>query len=212
MQKKVMNYETLLKITNGISASHEPDEVVVLVVNSIQAALQVKGCTLFLVNRKTNELEVASSVGLSREYLEKGPLSSLRSIAQALEEGPVAIHDVMDDPRLQYPEAAKKEGIASILSVPITVHSRVIGALRVYTAEPWDFSMDEVNFVQAVAQIAGMAMDLCRMNKGLKSSIEMLKTLRDPKALKSKRRTPTKGFRPTPDPRTERATVQGNRM
>jgi len=193
MERKLINYETLLKITDGISASRDPEEVVLLTVDSIKSAMKVKGCTLFLVNRKTDELEVAASIGLSQEYLEKGPVSALKSIAQSLSEGPVAIYDVMDDPRLQYPEEAKKEGIASILSVPISVHSRVIGALRVYTGEKWEFTIDELNFVQAVAQIAGMAIDLSRLNKGLKSSIEILKTLRDPKTLRSKRRTPYEG-------------------
>ncbi len=193
MQKKLINYETLLKITNGISASREPEEIVMLTVESVKSAMQVKGCTLFLINRKTDELKVAASAGLSKEYLEKGPVSSLKSIAQSLEEGPVAITEVMDDPRLQYPKAAQKEGIASILSVPIIIHSNIMGALRIYTAEKSEFSMDEVNFVQAVAQIAGMAIDLCRLNKGLKSSIEVLKTLRDPKTLRSKRRTPYEG-------------------
>ena len=97
----------------------------------------------------------------------------------------MAIYDVGDDPRIQYPEAAIKEGIASILSVPINVHDRVIGALRVYTAEPWEFTLVDVNFVQAVAQITGMAIDLCRLNKGYKNSIEVLKTMRDPKYLKA---------------------------
>lgn len=193
MQKKLMNYETLLKITNGISASRDPEEIVMLTVESIKSAMQVKGCTLFLINRKTAELKVAASTGLSREYLQKGPVSSLKSIAESLKEGPVAITEVMDDPRLQYPKAAEKEGIGSILSVPIVIHSNIMGALRVYTAEKYEFSMDEVNLVQAVAQIAGMAIDLCRANKGLKSSIEILKSMRDPKTLPGKRRTPYEG-------------------
>lgn len=193
MEKKLINYETLLKITNGISASNDPEEIMVLTVESIKTAMNIKGCTLFLINRKTNDLDVAASSGLSDEYLQKGPVSALKSIAQSLEEGPVAITEIMDDPRLQYPEAARKEGIASILSVPIQIHSRVIGALRVYTAEKSDFSLDEVNFVQAVAQIAGLAIDLTRLNKGYKSSIEILKTLRDPRLLRSKRRTPYEG-------------------
>ena len=59
-------------------------------------------------NRKTNELELATSFGLSDEYINKEPVSALRSIAQSLEDGPVAIYDVMDDPRIQYPKAALK--------------------------------------------------------------------------------------------------------
>ena len=185
MQTQVINYETLIKITDAISSIRDPEEVVLVTVESVKTALDVKGCTLFLINRKTNELNIAASYGLSDNYLNKGPISALKSIAESLEEGPVAIYDVSDDPRLQYPEAAKKEGIASILSVPIAVHGNVIGALRVYTAQPWEFTLDDVNLVQAVAQIAGMAIDLCRLHKGYKSSIEILKTMRDPKLMKS---------------------------
>jgi signal transduction protein with GAF and PtsI domain len=186
MKKQLINYETLLKITGAISATRDPEDVVVLAVESVKTAMDVKGCTLFLVDRKTDELKIAGSYGLSRNYLDKGPISSLKSIAESIKEGPVAIHDVSDDPRLQYPEEAQKEGIASILSVPINVHDRVIGALRVYTAESWEFTLEDVNFVHAVAQIVGMAIDLCRLNKGYKSSIEILKTMRDPKLLKTK--------------------------
>ena len=69
----------------------------------------------------------------------------------------------------------------------------VIGCLRVYTAEPWEFGLEDVNFVQAVAQVVGMSLELCRINKGYKESIDILKTLRDPRSLKSKRRTPYEG-------------------
>ena len=185
MKKQLINYETLTRITGAISASREPDEIVLMTVESVKHALDVKGCTLFLINRQTDELAIAGSYGLSQEYLDKGPVSALQSIAASLKEGPVAIFDVSDDPRIQYPEAAVKEGIASILSVPINVHDHVIGALRVYTSAPWEFTMEDVNFVQAVAQITGMAIDLCRLNKGYKSSIEVLKTMRDPKFLKA---------------------------
>ncbi|MBN2033103.1 MAG: GAF domain-containing protein [Deltaproteobacteria bacterium] len=190
MNRQVLNYETLLKVTNAISHSRDPEEVVLMSVESITLALNVKGCMLFLINRDSDELEVAAAFGLSDEYINKGPLSALKSITSSLKEGPVAIYDVSDDPRIQYPEAARKEGISSILSVPITVRARTIGTLRVYTAGPWEFTLDDVNFVQAMANMAGMAIDMARYSKGLKDSIEILKTLRDPKTLKSKRRTP----------------------
>ncbi|HMA66428.1 MAG TPA: GAF domain-containing protein, partial [Desulfosalsimonadaceae bacterium] len=98
-----------------------------------------------------------------------------------------------DDPRIQYPDAARKEGIASILSVPMSVGGKTIGALRVYTREPTEFDMDDVNFVQAVAHMTGMAIDMGRLYKGMKESIEILKTMRDPRTRKSTKRTPYEG-------------------
>jgi GAF domain-containing protein len=180
-------------VTRAISHSKDPEEVALITVESIKSALGAKGCSLFLINRKTNELELAASFGLSDEYLNKGPVSALKSIAQSLQEGPVAIYDVMDDPRIQYPEAAEKEGIASILSAPIVVGGRLIGAMRVYTADHWEFTLEDVNFVQAIAQIAGMAVNMARHTKGLKSSIDVLKTMREVQSQRSTRRTPYEG-------------------
>jgi signal transduction protein with GAF and PtsI domain len=194
MEKPIINYESLIRITRSISMIRDPEEVVLISVEGVTSALKVKGCTLFLVDRKSEALSLAGSYGLSEEYLDKGPVSALRSISASIEDGqPVAIYDVNDDPRIQYPEAARKEGIASILSVPIIIGERIIGCLRIYTAEPWEFGLNDVNFVQAVAQVVGMALELCRINKGYKESIDILKAMRDPKSLKFKKRTPYEG-------------------
>lgn len=193
MKEQLINYETFVKVSNAISHSKEPEEVALITVDAIKTALDIKGCTLFLLNSKTHELEVAASFGLSDEYLNKGPISALHSIAQSLEDGPVAIYDVMDDPRLQYPEEAKKEGISSILSVPIIVNEKILGAIRVYTAEPWEFTLNDVNFVNALAQIAGMSIRLARYAKGLMSSIEVLKSMQEVQKHRATRMTPYEG-------------------
>ena len=187
MNKQLINYETLLKITKAISHSRDPEEVVLMTVESIKTSLKVKGCALFLINRKSNELELAASYGLSNEYINKGPIQHMGFLRKTLEEGPLAIYDVTDDPRIQYPEEAKKEGISSILSVPLRIKGNVEGILRVYTEEAWDFTLRDVNLLQAIAQISGMAIEMCRIYKGYKTSIEILKSLRNEKKGKAKK-------------------------
>jgi len=193
MKKFMRNYETLLKVTNAISHSKDSEEVALMTVESITSALGAKGCALFLMNRKTGLLRIAAAYGLSNKYINKGPLSANRSISKSLKDGPVAIYDVTDDPRIQYPEEAKREGIASILSVPIVSGGVIIGALRVYTSEQWEFTLDDVDFVQALAQITGMALRKSKLYKGQKESIRVLKSLREPQVSRSTRRTPYEG-------------------
>ncbi len=193
MKKRLTNYDTLLKITRHISQSRDFEDVTLLIVSGLRNALEAKGAALFLIDPKNHELKLVSSAGLSSQYLDKGPISALRSIADALEDGPVAISNVADDPRIQYPEEAVKEGIASILSVPIITRDKPVGAIRVYTAEPWEFTLDDVNFVHAVAQISGMALETARLYRGLKNSIEILKAKRDPSQYRSGRWTPHEG-------------------
>lgn len=177
MKNLQLNYETLIKITKSLSKSKDPEEIIKKTVESIKSSLNIKGCTLFLINEQTKDLEVAASAGLSDEYLNKGAVSALRSIADSLQEGPVAVYDVSDDPRIQYPEAAKQEGIASILSVPILVGDDAIGAIRAYTTEKWEFTLDDVNFVQALAQIAGVMIEMARLYQGQSEHIEALATM-----------------------------------
>jgi GAF domain-containing protein len=177
MKNLRLNYEILLKVSRTLSKSKDPEEIVKMTVESIKSALDIKGCTLYLMNRQNKELEIAASSGLSENYLKKGAVSALRSIADSLEDGPVAIYDVSDDPRIQYPEAAQKEGIASILSVPIMIGDNAIGAIRAYTAQKWEFTLDDVNFVQALAQIAGIMIEMTRLHKGQSEYIEVLSTM-----------------------------------
>lgn len=178
MNRQLLNYETLLKITKAMSMSKDPEKVVRLTVENIKEALEVKGCALFLINPKKDELELVASSGLSHEYLHKGPVSSIHSISQSLDQ-PVAIYDVTDDPRIQYPEAARNEGIASILSVPIFVKGEVKGAMRVYTSQKWEVTLEDVNFVQALAQMAGILIDMCRLYQGQNEMIDVLMSMRE---------------------------------
>ena len=183
MKNLRLNYDVLIKISRSLSKSKDPEEIIRTTVESLKSALDIKGCALFLINQQSQELEVAASTGLSNEYLNKGPVSALRSIADSLEDGPLAVYDVSDDPRIQYPEQARKEGIASILSVPIMIADKAIGAIRVYTAEKWEFTLDDVNFVQALAQIAGILIEMTRLYQGQSDHIEALTTMCESPAL-----------------------------
>jgi len=195
MKKPTINYETLVRITKAISTIQDPDEIVLITVEGVTHALNVKGCALFLYSEKSDELRLAGYYGLSDEYIDKGPVSAMKSIASSIQDRqPVAIFDVADDPRIQYSEAAVKEGIVSMLSNPIIIGDQLVGCLRVYTADPWKFTLNDVNFVQAVAQVVGMALEMCRVNKGLRESIDILEMMQDPKTLKDKRRTPYEGI------------------
>ncbi len=193
MQNHEMHYDTITRLTTAISQCKDPEEVALITAESVKTAFKAKGCSIFLVDRTSRELGLVASSGLSSEYLNKGPIHFMQTIQEAKDAVPIAIYDVMDDPRIEYPEAAQKEGIASLLGVPIISHNKIIGALRVYTASPWEFSPSDITLIQAVALICGMAMDMCRMHKGYKTSIEILKSMREPGSFGSNKWTPHEG-------------------
>ena len=112
-----------------------------LITENIVKLLNVKACTIFLLDKNLNKLNVSASHGLSEAYLRKGPLDADKSIAETLGGQIVLILDMSSDTRVQYPEEAKREGIVSVLSVPISVKDQMIGVLRIYTSECWNYTL-----------------------------------------------------------------------
>jgi GAF domain-containing protein len=113
-------------------------------------------------------LEVESSYGLSDLYVRKGPLSADKSIFDTLKGRPVIIEDAASDPRVQYPLEAKREGIASIVSLPIILREIVIGVLRLYTAVPCRCAQDDIDFLSAIAMQSGLAIGNAKMYEHVK--------------------------------------------
>ncbi len=186
---KEINYETLGHISQIISSAKNPGDAATHIVHSLTEMLGLKGCALLLLNRRSKKLELADAAGLSQVYLGKGPVSADHSIAQSLREGPVAIYNVEDDPRLQYPQEAKAEGIASIVSVPIMLRGKPLGALRLYSGQPWEVTQTEMTFLQAIAEIIALVLDNLRLTHAYKTAIEVLKVMRP--VIRPKRRTLT---------------------
>lgn len=127
------------------------------------AALQVKAGGLRLIDEQTNCLEQVAAFGLSETYLSKGALNADQSIPEVLIGKPVCIKDAYNDPRIQYPDEMRAEGINTILSVPVVAGEKVIGVLRLYSAEPRDYSEEDLEFISALAEMGGLAIANARL-------------------------------------------------
>ncbi len=155
--KSYIYFNRLHRVARTMATKKEMDHILETAVREIAEVTEVKGCSLLWLNFANHELELVAGHGLSREYLSKGPLQLDRSIPQALEGEAVNIPDVKSDLRIQYPEAAQREGIVSILSVPIVVKEKVRGVLRLYSDRPKTYTSDEIEFVKALAEMGGIA-------------------------------------------------------
>jgi len=152
-------YKLFKDFVEIINSSLNATEVLNMIAENFVKSLNIKACTIFLLDRTWKVLKVRASYGLSDAYLKKGSVDIDKSLAETLSGKPVMIYDLTNDSRVQYPKEAKKEGIASILSVPITVMGKIIGALRLYTAEPYEFSEDEREFISDLADMGAVAID-----------------------------------------------------
>lgn len=163
MQNNETQYFKLFRdVCKAIHSSLNFAEVLNSIVENYVKALNVKACAIFLLSREWKLLKVRASYGLSEAYLNKGVVDAEKSMVESLEGKPVLVSDVMKNPRVQYPTEAKKEGIASILSVPITVMGKIIGVLRIYNSKPYKYSDDEIEFISSLADMSAIAIENAR--------------------------------------------------
>ena len=165
-------YQELYEVAAVLNSARDPQEVLHAMVACVAKAVGTKGCSLLLLTRDKKALLHTAAHGLSDWYVRKGPGSADKSISESLEGKPVAILDATTDERVQYRKQAKKEGIASILSVPMTLREEIIGVIRVYTAEPRQFSPEDINFVGAVAHLGAIALENARLYENGKKDYE----------------------------------------
>ncbi|MGA6926437.1 MAG: hypothetical protein WBY88_12190 [Desulfosarcina sp.] len=68
MQKPIITYESLIRITRSISMIRDPEEVVLITVEGVTHALKVKGCALFLFDKKSGTGIVSDQQRLQGEH------------------------------------------------------------------------------------------------------------------------------------------------
>lgn len=177
--KERMYLRSFMEISKTVGSTLAVNEVLDQIVRQMTEVMGLKGATIRLVNPKTNTLELVASVGLSEKYLSKGPVDLDKSIADALSGRPVAIYDAANDPRMQYPEEAKAEGIASLVAIPMVHKGKVIGVMRLVTSEPREFTMDEVDFACAIAELGAQAIVNAQMYEARTRELNFLKGLQE---------------------------------
>lgn len=158
-------------ISHAISTYEDLNLLINHLTEGTTRTFEAKGCCIMLLDDVENQLFVVSSHGISDEYLRKGPLF-VDDKHCAYEKGePVFIEDISKDPRIQYPEAAKKEGIVSILSIPIEFRGEAIGLIRIYHGQQKFFNKEDIDALRILAEHLGLVIE----NNGLKNFLERVK-------------------------------------
>ncbi len=138
------------------------------------STMGVKGASIFVVNPGTESLEVLAMEGLSLEYVNKGPILVDKSIKLSSNLKSVIITDTKGSDLLQYPEKAQKEGIRSIVSLPVNLKGKIIGALRIYHSEPWEISDRELSCLRLLTLNIGMALRYFRLSAVVQCTKDLL--------------------------------------
>ena len=170
LQRKI-HLEQFKMISYAISNYEDLNLLNAHIVESICKTFKIKGCSIFLYDDREKQIFRVSSHGISDEYLEKGPIYVKDGLEEFKTGKPVVFRDFQNDPRVQYPEAAIKEGIAAMLSIPIRCKGVVLGLLKIYSADENLLHEEDQDAVCILADHLGLVIE----KNGLKNFVTEIK-------------------------------------
>ena len=166
LRQRINELTAVYNVTMMLSEARDLEKVLQRTVRAVCEVMETKASSLRLINDERDELVIKAVYNLSPEYINKGPvrLSQAWIDHEALtSKGYEYVRNMAEDPRVQYPQEAKREGIVSMLSVGLRYKGKNLGVLRVYTAQEHNFTQFQVDLMKAVAAQAAAAIEHARL-------------------------------------------------
>jgi len=166
LRQRINELTAVYNVTMMLADARDLGIVLQRTVRAVCEVMETKASSLRLIDYDRDELVIKAVHNLSAEYLGKGRirLSQAAIDQQAMaSKGYEYVRNMGQDPRVLFPQEAKREGIVSMLSVGMRYKGKNIGVLRVYTAQEQTFTQFQIDLMKAVAAQAAAAIEHARL-------------------------------------------------
>jgi len=121
----------------------------------------VKGCSIKLLDEQRKILRFVSTFGLSEDYVAKGNIRIDESpVNRKIVEGSFfSVGHIEAKDYFQYPEDIRKEGISSMVCLPLRVEKMVLGVFCVYSDISRYFEEKDIKFFSLMADLTAQAIE-----------------------------------------------------
>ncbi len=152
--------QTVYRIALDVNSKLDFESVLDSITDNLTQTGLMKTSVIRLLTDDGLALEIMNATGVSSEYAARGGvLLSQDSIDRTAikNRAPVYVPNVQTDERFLYKSEAAREGLFSLLSMPLVHQDKAIGVIRCYTDKPYEFSSEEVEFLELVAAQAALS-------------------------------------------------------
>ncbi len=165
MEMHASQLSTLSQISETITSDMYLEEILQLIVAMTAESMNFRICSIMLLDTAKNELVIKATQSKSREYTRKPNVKLTESVAgrAVLDRQPIVIRDVRKTPGYQYPDIAKKEGLCSLVALPLSVKNEIIGVLNCYTSTPREFDDEEIEILKTLANQAAISIQNAKL-------------------------------------------------
>jgi signal transduction histidine kinase len=163
----VRKLESLFAVAQSVISSLDLRDILQRVTREACQLMSTKVCSLMLLDATRQHLELRACHGAGRAYLQRPPLSVSDSLIGVVvrRRKPVQVYNVQAHDAYRHIELARREGLVSLLSVPLSVGETVIGALNVYTGQLYRFSNQDIRILSALSNLAAITIENARLHE-----------------------------------------------
>ena len=178
LKKARQGFTLLFEVSRAVVSNRYLEEILSLVVGLTAEVIGSKICSLMLLDEERQELVIKATQSLSEAYRSKPPIKVGESVSGRAvgTRQPITVLDVKQERGYKYPEIARQEGLTSLVAVPMRIKDRVRGVLNCYTTEEHEFTQEEIQLLQGVANQAALAIENTRLLAEKVASQEALET------------------------------------
>lgn len=149
----------LVAASREFASSLQLNEVLDRVASQVRRTLEAKLVSILL--EQDGVLQLAAANGAPQAYLGRGPLPVAGTVAgKVLQSGmPVVIEDVRREPGFLSADLAVREGLCTLVCLPLRGRRRNLGVLNVYSGEPRRFEPKQVEVLGLLGQLSAVAIE-----------------------------------------------------
>ena len=165
LRHKTRFLETLVSVGQSINSSLNLDDVLEGITREAAGLIPAQVASLQLLDATGDWLELRAQHGAGTDYQKRPRLSVDDSFLGSVvrRRKPSQVENVQTSPKYQHPEIARREGLVSLLSVPLEFNEQCLGTLNVYTDTPHAFSNEEVSTLTALSELSALAIERARL-------------------------------------------------
>jgi len=170
-------FESLVSVGQTINSTLNLDDALQVITREACQLMSAKMSSLRLLDETREWLDLRASFGAGRAYLRKPRLAEAESLLGTVvrRRKPMQVENVQTSNRYQNVEIARREGLVSLLSVPLLFGGQAIGTLSVYTGVPHSFSNEEIHILSALAELSAIAIEKARLYERIVDVEEQLR-------------------------------------
>jgi signal transduction histidine kinase len=178
LRLKMHLFESLSSVSRTINSTLNLDEALRAITREACELMRARMCSLMMLDESHEWLDLRASFGAGEAYLKRRTRLSVEESVLGVvvrRKKPMQVENVQISSRYLHVELARREGLVSLLSVPLLFASQVIGTLNVYTGRSYHFSNEEILILSALAELSAIAIEKARLYERIVDVEEQLR-------------------------------------